>query len=148
MIPQDDRDIRSRRVFKAMRNTLWDAFRDPAKLARWWGPAGFTNEFHAFEFRAGGEWNFTMTGPDGALYRMRKVFAEISEPGRIVLDHPDPVHGFRMFMDFREVPGGTELGWLMRFDHAGEATRVRPFVETANEQNFDRLEKLLKEVPR
>lgn len=148
MLPQDRRDIRSRRLFKATREALWDAFRDPEKLARWWGPAGFTNSFHVFEFRPGGAWDFTMQGPDGNHYPMHKVFVELTEPARIVLDHPDPVHGFRMSIDFHEAREGTGLEWLMRFDHAEEAARVRPFVETANEQNFDRLEKLLKEVPR
>jgi hypothetical protein len=70
---------------------------------------------------------------------MRKVFVEIVEPGRIVFDHPDPAHGFRMFMDFREVSTGAELTWRMLFDSREEAGRVRTIVEAANEQNFDRL---------
>src|SRR5690606_34590317 len=114
--------------------------------ASWWGPAGFTNEFHAFDFRPGGTWDFTMKAPaGGGDYRMRKAFVEITQHGRIVLDHPDPVHGFRMFIDFRKAPEGTELEWIMRFDSREEAARIREFVLRANEENFDRLMNFLME---
>lgn len=42
-------------------------------------------------------------------------------------------------MRFHDVADGTRLEWIMVFDHAEEAATVRPFVEPANEQNFDRL---------
>ena len=45
-----------------------DAFSDPVRLARWWGPAGFTNTFTICEFKPGGQWSFTMHGPDGTNY--------------------------------------------------------------------------------
>ncbi len=47
---------------------VFAAFSDPARLARWWGPAGFTNTFDVCEFKPGGQWSFTMHGPDGANY--------------------------------------------------------------------------------
>jgi uncharacterized protein YndB with AHSA1/START domain len=140
-----DRTIRSSRVFGASRGRLWTLFGNPDLLARWWGPAGFINEFHEFDFRPGGTWRFTMRGLDGAEYPMRKVFVEVAEPERIVLDHIDPVHGFRMFMTFREAPEGTVLDWIMVFDFTDEAAKVRPFIGPANEQNFDRLNALLKQ---
>jgi uncharacterized protein YndB with AHSA1/START domain len=33
---------------------VFAAFQDPARLARWWGPNGFTTTFETFEFRPGG----------------------------------------------------------------------------------------------
>lgn len=142
-----DRTIRSSRVFPYPPERIWQAFRDPAALAAWWGPAGFTNDFEEFDFRIGGAWKFTMRGPDGSAYPMHKTFVKIDPNARIVLDHPDPVHGFRMHLHFGRVtektaetgPGATEMRWAMVFDHAEEAGKVRPFVEPANEQNFDRL---------
>ena len=38
---------------------VWAAFTDSARLARWWGPAGFTNTFHTCEFETGGRWVYT-----------------------------------------------------------------------------------------
>ena len=29
------------------------------RLARWWGPDGFTNTFHEFSFTPGGRWSLT-----------------------------------------------------------------------------------------
>jgi uncharacterized protein YndB with AHSA1/START domain len=153
-----ERTIRSMRTFPFAVDRIWRAFRDPAALATWWGPAGFTNDFEEFDFRVGGTWKFTMRGPDGSGYPMHKTFVNIDPAARIVLDHPDPVHGFRMHMDFKKItervagntgenrPEKTEIRWAMVFDHADEAAKVRPFVEPANEQNFDRLADYLSNV--
>ncbi len=79
------RDIVNRRVLPASRGKVFTAFRDPVRLAQWWGPVGFTNEFHEFDFRPGGAWRFTMRGPDGASYALDKRFEKIAPPERIVL---------------------------------------------------------------
>jgi uncharacterized protein YndB with AHSA1/START domain len=139
MMDTTSREILSRRVFTAARETVWESFRNPEALARWWGPSGFTNVFHAFDFRPGGTWDFTMTGPDGAGYRMSKVFIEITPPMRLVFDHPDATHGFQMFIEITERAEGSEMSWRMVFDSAEEAGRIRSIVEASNEQNFDRL---------
>ena len=140
----DDREIVSRRVFSASRDMLFRAFADPARLAGWWGPAGFVNAFHEFDFRIGGRWCFTMRAPDGAEYPMEKVFAEVAAPERIVMRHEDPVHGHTLTMTYAALePERTELTWRMRFDTVEEADRVREFVVAANEQNFDRLAAML-----
>jgi uncharacterized protein YndB with AHSA1/START domain len=47
---------------------VFAAIRDPDRLARWWGPNGFRNQFKVFEFRTGGRWVFDMIGPDGTRY--------------------------------------------------------------------------------
>src|SRR5690606_37979399 len=91
------RTIRTSRAFGTARAKLWSLFENPADLSMWWGPAGFSNTFEEFDFRPGGAWRFVMRGPDGAEYPMRKRFTAIAPFERIVLDHDDPVHGFRMF---------------------------------------------------
>ncbi len=139
-----DRDILSERFVEAPRDRVWKAFSDPEALAIWWGPAGFTNIFHTFDLRPGAEWRFTMRGPDGSEHPMIKVFVEVESPSRIVFDHPDPVHGHRMFIDLLNCGTGTEVSWRMRFDSLAEAERVRPLVEGANQQNFDRLAEYLR----
>jgi uncharacterized protein YndB with AHSA1/START domain len=138
-----ERTIRSARVFEAPRTALWALFENPDYLGVWWGPSGFTNHFETFEFRSGGSWRLVMRGPDGSEYAMEKVFVAVDAPALIVMDHVDDVHGFRMFMTFNEVHSGTEIEWIMVFDHADEAAKVRPFIEPANEQNFNRLNALL-----
>lgn len=137
-------EIVSSRVLDAPRDRVFRAFTDPALLAGWWGPEGFTNTFHFFDPRPGGEWRFTMRGPDGAEYSMEKVFEEVAAPERIVVRHVDPVHAHRLTMTFAEAgEGRTELTWRMRFDWEEEFHRVKDFIAGANEQNLDRLQALL-----
>ena len=56
------------REIPATPEEIFAAFSDPVRLARWWGPAGFTNTFTICEFKPGGQWSFTMHGPDGTNY--------------------------------------------------------------------------------
>ncbi len=142
-MPQTDTIIRTSRVFKHSPERIFSAFADPARLARWWGPAGFTNSFHVFEFKPGGPWVFTMHGPNGTDYPNECVFREI-EPNRIVIEHTGEPH-FLLELAFNAKDGGTELTWSQQFDSPEVAERVRPICEPANEQNLDRLAAVLEE---
>ena len=132
------------RVFAASRQQVWKAFADPAQLAQWWGPAGFTNTFHEFSFEPGVLWKYTMHAPDGTGYYNESEFLELVPHERIVLRHWRPMHQFDLTMMLAEEAGGTRLTWTMVFEKEEEAERVRAFVPAANEQNLDRLEALLK----
>lgn len=137
--PQTTREIATTRLLPWPRERVWAAFSEAAALAGWWGPAGFTNTFHEFDFRPGGAWKFTMHGPDGAAYAMDHRFSEIVAPERIVVRHLQPGHDFTLTVILADRAGRTELGWRMVFDDPAEAARIRPFVVPANEQNLDRL---------
>lgn len=135
------------RIIPATREEVFAAFSDPVRLAQWWGPMGFTNEFHQFDFRTGGDWRFTMRGPDGAVYELKKRFEEIIRPERILLRHVQQGHDFTLTMSFAAHGAGTEITWVMRFDDPAEAERLRVFLLRANEQNFDRLAAHLSGMP-
>ena len=134
-----DREVVSSRLFAAPRELVFGAFLDAESLKQWWGPKGFTNTFHAFDPRPGGQWRFTMHGPDGNHYENESVFVEIVKPERIVFDHGKPMHHFRMNMTFTEEVGQTRLTWRMRFTTAEECARVKSFVAAANQENFNKL---------
>lgn len=136
-------DIVTTRIFHHSVQIVFQAFSDPEKLARWWGPEGFTNTFSEFDFRPGGSWKFVMTGTDGSEYRNHVRFLEIMEPERIVFEHLEPVHHFRLEMSFSEEQGSTRLTWSMRFSDPVEGAKLREFIQTANEQNFDKLQAIL-----
>ena len=133
------REIVSTRRFPFPRAALFDAFSDPARLAQWWGPNGFTNKIAAFDLRPGGTWRLTMIAPNGAEYHNVSHFVEVVRPERIVFVHDEPVHRFRMTMTFVEREGGTTLTWRMLFDDDDEVAKVGRFIVAANEENFDRL---------
>jgi len=132
-------EITCSRVFAWEPGAVFQAFRDPARLASWWGPAGFTNSFQEFDFRPGGAWRFTMHGPDGAAYAMDKQFTEIVSPERIVLRHLQKEHDFTLTITLAAHGEGTEIAWRMCFDDPEEGEKLRDFLGTANRQNLERL---------
>ena len=138
-----DREIVSTRIFPMPRGPIFDAFRDPEQLKRWWGPDGFTNTFQKFDLRPGGVWQFIMHGPDGTDYHNESEFVEVVEPVRIIFEHRKPIHRFRMTITLDEQEGSTKLRWAMLFDSVEECEKVKSLIQAANEQNFDRLEQHL-----
>jgi uncharacterized protein YndB with AHSA1/START domain len=133
-------EIVNTRDFTSARDKVWSAFSDPARLAQWWGPRGFTNAFHEFDFRPTGLWRFTMHGPDGARYEQTRDFLEVVQQRKIVLANDDPVQRFRMTIAFEPHAQGTRLTWSMVFESAPEFARVKDLITAANEENFNWLE--------
>ena len=130
------------RVLDASRAAVFDAFRDPVRLERWWGPAGFTNTMRELDLRPGGRWRITMHGPDGD-YQNESVFEEVVENERIVLRHLEPAHFFRLTVSFEDAPDGrTKLTWRM-LNEEPPAEDFAAFLHQANEQNLHRLEREL-----
>jgi uncharacterized protein YndB with AHSA1/START domain len=134
-----DREIVSVRVFNAPRELVFRAWTEPEHLVRWWGPKGFTNTFHEFDLRPGGNWRFVMHGPDGTDYKNHVVFTEIVLPERIVLDHISPPR-FELTATFTDVGGKTRVLFRQLFEHAKVRDGVAVYAVPANEENFDRLQ--------
>jgi uncharacterized protein YndB with AHSA1/START domain len=82
--------FRTERVLGHAPAAVYAAFADADRLARWWGPRGFTNSFDAFEFRAGGRWEFVMHGPDGAHHANASVFRQLVPAETVVIEHVSP----------------------------------------------------------
>lgn len=139
-----DRELTASRVIAQPIARVFAAHRDPAVLAQWWGPNGFRNTFEVFEFRTGGRWIFVMHGPDGTNYKNESVFEEIVEPTRVVVHHVCwPI--FHLYIDLKDRGDGkTLVTWRQRFDSEKDFEKVRAMCETANQENFDRLEAALK----
>lgn len=141
--PDQTMEILTSRVFPVSRDILFDAFADPVKLERWWGPEGFTNTVTRFEFRPGGEWHITMRNSDGTDFENTATFEEVRAPEEIRYFHHGPIHAFTMVMTFFETTDGTRLTWQMIFERNAENIALKKFIAAANEQNFDRLAELL-----
>lgn len=135
---EPDSEVVNSRVFDAPREVVFKAFTDPAQLAKWWGPAGFSNTFSEFDFRPGGSWRFVMHGPDGKDYKIEKVFEEVVKPERIVMRHVEPMHSFRMTMVYEDLGPKTRLTWRMVFEEILSG-KLKRFLAEANEQNYYRL---------
>lgn len=116
----DGRDVAEReavaeRLLSAPPDRVFRALSNAEHLERWWGPEGFRTTTHSFDFRPGGMWRCTLHGPDGVDYENEYVFAEI-DPHRVVIDHPDPAHWFRLTISLKEQDGRTRIVWQQVFD--------------------------------
>jgi uncharacterized protein YndB with AHSA1/START domain len=129
----------SSRQWPVAPSAVFAAIQDPARLARWWGPDGFSNEFKSFDFVPGGQWVFNMIGPDGTVYPNECAFAHI-ETNRLVAIRHTCAPFFTLTLTMSPTPEGCLLHWEQAFDDAAVAQAIRHIVEPANEQNLDRLE--------
>lgn len=127
------------RKIAAPPSSVFAAFEDSARLAVWWGPAGFTNTFETYEFKPGGKWSFVMHGPDGKNFPNEIVVTEIEPPGRIVIDHvSQPRYLLTVTLEPTE-DGGTRVGWNQEFENPEVGRRLEQILVPANEQVLDRL---------
>jgi uncharacterized protein YndB with AHSA1/START domain len=141
-----ERAVRNARHLPASAQAVYDAFATPERLACWWGPEGFRNTFETFEFRPGGRWTFVMHGPDGTDHPNHCRFEELDPGRRIVIRHED-VPRFTLTVRLAPDGDGTHLDWGQTFDEVRVADALRPFVLVANEQNLDRLTRVLADPP-
>src|SRR6266516_5844388 len=71
-------------VVKVPRERIFRMLTEPAALAKWWGPHGFTMPAIDLDLRVGGGYRFTMQPPSGDLFHLSGEFLEIDPPGRLV----------------------------------------------------------------
>jgi uncharacterized protein YndB with AHSA1/START domain len=134
--------MRTSRTLPFTPQAVYGAFASPMSLAAWWGPEGFTNTFQSFEFKVGGRWIFVMHGPDGSNYPNENVFLVLEPDAKVVLRHACPPY-FTLTVRLSSVAGGTHLIWEQVFEDAETARAVRGIVVPANEQNLDRMTRVL-----
>jgi len=78
------REITLTRLIDAPRALVYEAWVNPERLQRWWGPRVFTNPVCEVDARVGGKWRIVMRGPDGADYPCGGEYREIIPNERLV----------------------------------------------------------------
>ncbi len=68
----------------APRERVFSALTEPAELATWWGPHGFTTLVTELDLRVGGGYQFSMQPPDGDLFHLSGEFLEVDPPRHLV----------------------------------------------------------------
>ena len=144
-----DREVVLTRVYDASRELVFRAWTEPARIAQWFGPRGFTCTTHEIDIRVGGRWRFDMDGPDGTRYPNRMVFLEIDAPKKIVFDHGSDVDDdpgrFRVTVTFDEQSNGKTVLTLRQL-HPDAAQRERVIGFGAVELGLQTLDKLAEHV--
>ena len=136
------RTLATERLLHASPERVWRAFSDAGLLAQWWGPEGFTNQFDVCDFHEGGRWNFTMVGPDGQCRANQSRFTELAAMKRLVIDHLSPPR-FTLTVTLTPAGAATLVGWSQCFETAELAEALAPVCVPANEQNLDRLARVV-----
>ncbi len=68
------------REFDAPRDVVFAAYTEADRLARWWGPTGFTMLHCSVDLRPGGVFHYGMRAPDGQSMWGKWIFREIARP--------------------------------------------------------------------
>ena len=146
MPTKTNREIYNERILQATLDRAYHAFSNPSLLKEWWGPEGFTNTIHEFDLRPGGKWLLTMHGPNNVNYENASVFKTI-KPQQLVSWSRTSKPLFDMEVEFIELNDSeTQISFRMIFETASDCEKLRTFVGPKNEENFDRLEKVLLNV--
>jgi uncharacterized protein YndB with AHSA1/START domain len=77
------------RVYDAPRELVWQAWTDPDRLARWWGPRGWRTPPGGvmLDVRPGGTFRVTsISEEDGTAKTTEAVFRDVVEPERLVVE--------------------------------------------------------------
>lgn len=92
ILPTEAPDFVLTRRFAATRALLWKCWMDPAYLARWFGPRGFTCPVCEIDPTAGGHFRIVIRAKDGTEFPLIGTFKEINPETRIVKEDDTSGH--------------------------------------------------------
>lgn len=152
LAPSHEPTILMTRVFNAPRALVWKVWTDPAHMAQWWGPKGFTNPVCKMDVRPGGLWHATMRSPDGTFDCPNTfMFDEVVPPERLVFHdvtdyskgwekHSEIPHKAMHIVTFDELDGKTTMRIVTRLVSIKERDEMvrMGFIEGMG-QSLDRL---------
>jgi uncharacterized protein YndB with AHSA1/START domain len=111
----DARYIVIERIVDAPPALVFQCWTDPAHMARWWAPHGFTNPVCELDVRIGGAWRIVMRAPDGTEYPCHGIYQEIVAARRLVFTNIATDAAGKTILDglttvtFAEANGKTKL---------------------------------------
>lgn len=145
----NDNELRLVRVFDAPVKLVWEVWTDDKHIVNWWGPRGFTLTTKSKDIRPGGQWIYTMHGPDGVDYPNITTYHEVIEHSKLVYDHganEDQDALFRVTVTFEEVNNQTVMDMIMTLESAEAASKTQQFIkDVGGNTTWDRLGEYLEE---
>ncbi len=142
----ESNEIFSSRILNYPVEIVYNAFAIPTYLKDWWGPEGFTNTIHEFNLKPGGNWILTMHGPDKGNYENSSVFETVL-PNELVSWKRISQPFFNMEIAFKKIDENkSQISFRMIFETKEDCEKIRRFAEPKNEENFDRLERVIERI--
>lgn len=138
--------LRLERVLPAPRPLVFRMHTEPALLAQWWGPKGFSIPSVDLDLRVGGEYRIEMQPPEGDVFFLSGEFREVEPDSRLAYtfrwEPPDPDdRETTAVLSFRDLGESSSL----TVDQGPFATvERRALHEQGWTESMDRLEELIK----
>jgi uncharacterized protein YndB with AHSA1/START domain len=141
------RELTLIRIFDAPRELVFKLWTEPAHLARWWGPRGFTNPVCELDPRPGGAIRVHLRAADGTIYPMGGMVEEVAPPRRLVFttsahagDESRPFFVNLNTVTFEDLGEKTKLTLHVRVIEAGpEAEAALAGMDQGWSESLDRL---------
>src|SRR5690349_20779241 len=71
-----ERELVITRIFDAPRHLVFQAWTEPDRVARWWGPQGFATVYCDMDVRLGGTFRVCLRSPAGVEHWKQGVYRE------------------------------------------------------------------------
>jgi uncharacterized protein YndB with AHSA1/START domain len=118
----EDLKLEIRRLIKAPREHVFDAWTNPDQLTKWFGPDDdFVVPQAKVDLRAGGKYRIQMKNPDGEFHTAVGTYREVKPPHRLVFTWAWEKDGSEP--DFGEVEP-TEMLITLEFHARGKETEL------------------------
>jgi uncharacterized protein YndB with AHSA1/START domain/DNA-binding transcriptional ArsR family regulator len=108
--------VRLKRVFKAPRERVFNAFLDPDAFAKWIPPNGYTAHVYKFDPKVGGAYRMSFSSLDkkdthffGGKFLEIKPNERLRYTDKFESDDPVMKGEMKVTITFKDVPGGTEV---------------------------------------
>ena len=139
---EQSRTVISSRILHAPVADVFDAYANPQKIVRWWGPSGFKLMTESIDLKEGGHWRFVFKGPNGTEYKNHLIFLRIERPHLFVVDHLSgpKYHGT---VSFDDLGSQTRVTMYWTFANPDVFAKIKDVVIAGNEGNFDRLSEVV-----
>ena len=150
------------RIINAPRALVFNAWTDPKRMSKWYGPKDFEVSVRQMDVRQGGSFRIVMRSPDGDDFPRRGDYRELVEPEELVFtenweEYPDKwkellgKYGADPYSKealstviFEEHEGKTFLTIRILFDTAAtHNAMIRMGINEAWSQSLDRLDEYL-----
>jgi uncharacterized protein YndB with AHSA1/START domain len=113
----DELVLEIQRVLAAPPTVVFATLSDPAELAQWFGPEGFTVPNLSFEARVGQGYRIEMQPPEGDAFHLSGEFRDVDPPSRLAYtfawEDPDPDDvETEVALTLRDLGGSTNVDLL------------------------------------
>ncbi|WP_184550574.1 SRPBCC family protein [Mucilaginibacter sp. FT3.2] len=120
------------REFKAPVEKVWRAWTEAELLDKWWGPKPWNTVTKTMDFKPGGQWLYSMVGPNGEAHWSNVRFTAVG------------THTFETICNFSDengvpTPGFAPSQWHVAMKQEGDKTIVNVTLTFESETDLEKL---------